>query len=417
MLIKKINGLDLPTGGSYLSILETTEKILIEKDIETVQNLTIDNSLILNGSIIGNNNNPISINSPINTNGDVNIVGDVNITGRYLINGNPFTVTPGGTNNQLQYNNNGILDGIPDVTYEPIQTPNGSINGLQASFINITNVLHINSTANLIVDGNLEVNGEITGLETIEIGSSINVQGNVSGQNANFSGNIVANNISTNGNISADTISASSNISTNGIISAYNISVNGNISADTISASSSISTNGIISAYSISVNGNISAGSISATGGISTEGNISATHNISADYVTANYILAGNSISAYSISAAIKNAIVETQNYGTRLTYCMEAPTVRFYDEGKDTLVNGEKRIDLDPIFLETIEGELYIHVTPNGPASLYISEKGTNYFVVKSLGGNDVEFCWMVSATRKGYTGVRLEEFKGYRK
>jgi len=317
MIIRKINGLDLPvsSGGSYLSIIETTEKILIEKTTEITENIYIDKSLVLNGSIAGNNNNPVSITSPTNINGNTTIIGDVNITGRYLVNGNPFTATPGGDNGQLQYNNNGTLAGIPDFIYGTIQTPIGPIVGLQASFIDITNVLRIRTDAELVVDGLMTVTGSIEGPNPINIASPIRVPG-VSGVWGSFS----------------------------------------DITADNISATS---------------------------------------------------------VGANSISAIIKNAIVQTQNYGTRLTYCMEASTVRFYDEGKDTLVNGEKRIDLDPIFLETIEGELYIYVTPLGPASLYISEKGTNYFVVKSVQGNDVEFNWMVSATRKGYAGVRLEEYK----
>jgi hypothetical protein len=257
------------------------------------------------GTLTGN----ISINGNTNIIGNTNIEGNINITGQYLVNGNPFTTTPGGNDKQLQYNNNGTLGGIPDVTYEPIQTPNGSVNGLQASFINVTNALHINNRAELVADGLIKANGGITGPTSIMIGTSINVSGSVTGQGANFS-------------------------------------------------------------ESVSISGNL--------------------------------FVSGS-----------KNAIIDTEHYGKRKTYCMEATTVRFYDEGKDTLINGEKRIDLDPIFLETIEGELYIHITSYGPASLYISEKGTNYFVVKSIQGNDVEFYWMVSAIRKGYTDIRLEEFK----
>jgi len=275
--------------------------------------------------------------------GNTNINGNINITGQYLVNGNPFTTTPGGNDKQLQYNNNGTLGGIPDVTYEPIQTPNGSVNGLQASFINVTNALHINNGAELVADGSIKANGGISGPTSIMIGSSINVSGSVTGEGANFSGSVSI----------GGSLSVRSFISTNGDVTGLNALFSG-----------------------ATVNGNLTVWG--------------------------------------SFYAADKHAIVKTQDYGARLTSCMEAATVRLYDEGKDTLVNGEKRIDLDPIFLETIEGELYIHVTPYGPASLYISEKGTNYFVVKSIQGNDVEFNWIVSAIRKGYTGIRLEEFKG---
>jgi len=87
---------------------------------------------------------------------------------------------------------------------------------------------------------------------------------------------------------------------------------------------------------------------------------------------------------------------------------------VRFFDEGLARLQDGVARVELDPIFLETIEGDYLVHVTPYGAASLYVAEIGHDYFVVKSLDGqSDVAFAWRLSATRKGYAGVRLEEVR----
>jgi hypothetical protein len=105
-----------------------------------------------------------------------------------------------------------------------------------------------------------------------------------------------------------------------------------------------------------------------------------------------------------------KAATVETASFGQRKLYAVEAPTVRFTDEGAATLVNGSARIELESIFKETIEGELQVHVTAYGPAHLYVSERGENYFVVKSMDGSDVSFAWSVSAFRKGYSNIRLE-------
>ncbi|MFZ1465384.1 MAG: hypothetical protein WAV60_15145, partial [Anaerolineae bacterium] len=97
-------------------------------------------------------------------------------------------------------------------------------------------------------------------------------------------------------------------------------------------------------------------------------------------------------------------------SYGQRKLYAIEAPDVRFSDEGLARLNNSEVRIDLDPIFLETIEGQYLVHLTPYGPANLYVAEIGNDYFVVKSWNGDaDVRFAWRLSATRKGYAGVRL--------
>ncbi len=68
-------------------------------------------------------------------------------------------------------------------------------------------------------------------------------------------------------------------------------------------------------------------------------------------------------------------------------------------------------RVDLDPIFLETIEGEYLVHLTPYGDASLYVVEVGREYFVVRAREGDpEAIFAWRLSAHRKGYAGVRLE-------
>lgn len=109
-----------------------------------------------------------------------------------------------------------------------------------------------------------------------------------------------------------------------------------------------------------------------------------------------------------------KSAIVETASYGQRKPYAIEAPDVRFGDEGIAQLQGGAARVELDLIFLETIEGEYPVQVTPYGDASLYVAEVGQSYFVVKAREGDpNVAFAWRLSATRKGYAGVRLEEVK----
>jgi hypothetical protein len=109
-----------------------------------------------------------------------------------------------------------------------------------------------------------------------------------------------------------------------------------------------------------------------------------------------------------------KSAVVETAHFGDRKLYAIEAPDVRFSDEGVARLQSGVARVELDPIFLETIEGEYLVHVTPYGDASLYVAKIGQDYFVVKARDGDpNVTFAWRLSATRKGYAGVRLEDVK----
>jgi len=113
-------------------------------------------------------------------------------------------------------------------------------------------------------------------------------------------------------------------------------------------------------------------------------------------------------------ASGTKAALAQTDSFGQRKLYAAEAPEVRFFDEGLARLRGGLARVGLDPIFLETIEGDYLIHVTPYGDASLYVAEVGQDYFVVKARDGDpNAAFAWRLSATRKGYAGVRLEEVK----
>jgi hypothetical protein len=114
------------------------------------------------------------------------------------------------------------------------------------------------------------------------------------------------------------------------------------------------------------------------------------------------------------IATGAKSAVVQAGDHGQRKLYAIEAPDVRFSDEGLAHMRGGLARVELDPIFLETIEGNYLIHITPYGDASLYVAEVGREYFVVRARAGDpDVAFAWRLSATRKGYAGVRLEETK----
>ena len=113
------------------------------------------------------------------------------------------------------------------------------------------------------------------------------------------------------------------------------------------------------------------------------------------------------------IATGTKSALVHTDD-GMRKLYAVESPEVWFADEGKAWLVDGVAQVMLDPVFLETIEGDFLVHVTPYGNASLYVAEIGKDYFVVKAHDGDpDVAFAWRLSAHRKGYAGVRLERME----
>lgn len=110
-----------------------------------------------------------------------------------------------------------------------------------------------------------------------------------------------------------------------------------------------------------------------------------------------------------------KSATVNTTSFGQRKLYALESPEVKFIDDGQSMLKNGEAIIYLEPIFKETIETENYlVQLTPIDEVNgLRVAEKTKDYFVVKKLnnGKSNARFMWQISAHRKGYGNVRLEQ------
>ncbi|MBI2102052.1 hypothetical protein HYT53_05580 [Candidatus Woesearchaeota archaeon] len=106
-----------------------------------------------------------------------------------------------------------------------------------------------------------------------------------------------------------------------------------------------------------------------------------------------------------------KSAVVNT-TYGTRKLYAMESPDIRFYDEGRARLSNGIANISLDPIFIETVEPDYQVYLTPEADtAGIYVAEKAKEYFIVKGRNKNsNIPFAWLISAVRKGYNNTRLD-------
>lgn len=84
---------------------------------------------------------------------------------------------------------------------------------------------------------------------------------------------------------------------------------------------------------------------------------------------------------------------------------------------GTATLVEGRAEIrfeDVVPEYNDVISAiaSIRVIVTPNGPVSLYVSEKDQNHFVVERfVGSSDVEFDWMVTGYRKGFEPKEEEE------
>lgn len=110
-----------------------------------------------------------------------------------------------------------------------------------------------------------------------------------------------------------------------------------------------------------------------------------------------------------------KNRAVDTENYGTRLLNAVESADCIFTDIGETTIrENGEVRVDIEPIFLETIETvtqKYQVFLTLYGDGKAYVSERNRDHFIIKGTAGLDIGF--EIKAKQKDYANTRLEEFK----
>lgn len=181
----------------------------------------------------------------IDSNGNV-VSNFLNLTGNvtankvysnnyYYSNGQPFNANPGGSNTQLQYNNNGALGGIPNVTWNGSKLSLGNVSNVQILGGDNGYVLQTDGTGNLTWtaqtggSGNGVPGGANTEIQFNDAGSFGGDAGFTYNKNTNT---LYVENISA-GNSLDDTITAQGNLNVVGNISAVeNITANGNITAE-----------------------------------------------------------------------------------------------------------------------------------------------------------------------------------------
>ena len=107
-----------------------------------------------------------------------------------------------------------------------------------------------------------------------------------------------------------------------------------------------------------------------------------------------------------------KNALVETEHYGKRKTYCYEMSEVLFGDIGEGEVKGGRCEIIIDPIFAETVNTEkpYQVFLTPYGRGQIWVAERLPDKFIVE---GDDIKFAYEIKAKRRGFETERLEEVK----
>jgi phage minor structural protein len=108
-----------------------------------------------------------------------------------------------------------------------------------------------------------------------------------------------------------------------------------------------------------------------------------------------------------------KNRLVTTEHYGDRRLSAYETTECYFGDIGKSN--TGEEckiRIQLDPIFLETVntKEDYHVFLSKYGCGDIWVSELHEDYFIVESENPN-LEFSFEIKAKQKDYEDVRLTE------
>lgn len=117
--------------------------------------------------------------------------------------------------------------------------------------------------------------------------------------------------------------------------------------------------------------------------------------------------------SSLSVSGT-KNRIVKTKNYNTRALNAYETAECYFGDIGEGQLdENGICTIELDPIFLETVNTKIpyQVFLQAYGDGKCWVSERNENNFVVK--GTPNMPFGYEIKAKQLGYENNRLEEIE----
>ncbi|HGL3112455.1 TPA: phage tail spike protein [Enterococcus faecium] len=111
-----------------------------------------------------------------------------------------------------------------------------------------------------------------------------------------------------------------------------------------------------------------------------------------------------------------KNSTVPTEHYGQRLLNAYETPEYYFADYGEAvTGDNGKVRVDIDPMFAETVNLSRYMtHVTPTELVLCAVTHEDVDHFIIETSKPN-VLVRWNLVAHRLGYEDVRLKEDTAY--
>ena len=106
-----------------------------------------------------------------------------------------------------------------------------------------------------------------------------------------------------------------------------------------------------------------------------------------------------------------KNRIVKTKSFGDRALYAYETAAPYFGDIGESIIgETGSVRIEIDPIFGETIDHDGYcVFLQKEGQGDLWVERKDADEFTVSGTPG--LKFSWELKAKQIDHKNRRLEE------
>ncbi len=124
---------------------------------------------------------------------------------------------------------------------------------------------------------------------------------------------------------------------------------------------------------------------------------------------------ADNGTGDLSCTGSINGAVVVGASRMVNM-YAVEAADNWFEDAGSGQLANGSATIALDPVFAQTVNGDVDYHVflTPNGECEgLYVTNKSAQGFEVREMHGghSNIAFDYRIMARRKGFEKVRMQD------
>jgi hypothetical protein len=113
-----------------------------------------------------------------------------------------------------------------------------------------------------------------------------------------------------------------------------------------------------------------------------------------------------------TLTASVKNAVVQFPDRSHRVLHCMESPEHWFEDFGSARLRRGRATVKLDGDFAKVIKPAGYhVFVTPEGDCrGLYVRGKTAASFEVRELGGggSGVAFSYRIVGRRRDITRHR---------